>query len=68
MEINLVPTLLGSGERMFEGIGDDLRGLELARNRRDAEGDASRIRKALSASDGAACEVAGGDRDLLPGR
>jgi dihydrofolate reductase len=31
MEINLVPTLLGSGERLFDGIGDDLRGLELVR-------------------------------------
>jgi dihydrofolate reductase len=29
MEINLVPILLGSGERLFEGLGDDLRGLEL---------------------------------------
>jgi dihydrofolate reductase len=31
MEINLVPTLLGSGERLFDGVGDDLRGLELMR-------------------------------------
>jgi dihydrofolate reductase len=31
MEISLVPTLLGSGERLFEGTGDDLRGLELVR-------------------------------------
>ena len=31
MEINLAPVLLGSGERLFEGLGDDLRGLELAR-------------------------------------
>ena len=31
MEINLVPTLLGSGERLFEGLGDDLRGLDLVR-------------------------------------
>ena len=31
MEISLVPTLLGSGERLFEGIGDDLHGLELVR-------------------------------------
>jgi dihydrofolate reductase len=29
MEINLAPTLLGSGERLFEGVGDDLHGLEL---------------------------------------
>jgi dihydrofolate reductase len=31
MEINLVPTLLGSGERLFDGLGGDLRGLELER-------------------------------------
>jgi dihydrofolate reductase len=31
MEISLAPTLLGSGERLFEGIGDDLHGLELVR-------------------------------------
>ena len=31
MEINLVPTLLGSGERLFDGVGYDLRGLELVR-------------------------------------
>jgi hypothetical protein len=31
MEIHLVPTLLGSGERLFEGVGADLRGLELVR-------------------------------------
>jgi hypothetical protein len=31
MEINLVPTLLGSGERLFDGVGDNLRGLELVR-------------------------------------
>ncbi|HVG11208.1 MAG TPA: dihydrofolate reductase family protein [Thermoanaerobaculia bacterium] len=31
MEINLVPTLLGSGEALFAGAGDDLRGLELVR-------------------------------------
>jgi dihydrofolate reductase len=31
MEINPVPTLLGSGERLFEGIGDDLHGLDLIR-------------------------------------
>ncbi len=31
MEINLAPTLLGSGERLFDGIGDDLHGLELVR-------------------------------------
>jgi dihydrofolate reductase len=30
MEINLVPTLLGRGERLFDGV-DDLRGLALAR-------------------------------------
>lgn len=31
MEIHLVPILLGSGERLFEGIGDDLHGLSLVR-------------------------------------
>lgn len=31
MEINLVPTLLGNGERLFEGVGDDLHGLRLVR-------------------------------------
>jgi dihydrofolate reductase len=31
MEINLAPTLLGSGERLFDGLGDDLHGLELVR-------------------------------------
>lgn len=31
MEINLVPTLLGSGERLFDSVGDELCGLELVR-------------------------------------
>jgi dihydrofolate reductase len=31
MDITLVPILLGSGERLFEGAGDDLHGLELVR-------------------------------------
>jgi dihydrofolate reductase len=31
MEINLVPTLLGAGERLFDGVGDDLHGLTLVR-------------------------------------
>ena len=31
MEINLVPTLLGTGERLFEGIGDSLHCLDLVR-------------------------------------
>jgi dihydrofolate reductase len=31
MEIHLVPTLLGGGERLFEGLGDDLHGLKLVR-------------------------------------
>ena len=31
MEINLVPTLLGGGERLFEGVGEDLHGLEWVR-------------------------------------
>lgn len=32
MEISLVPALLGSGERLFDGVGDDLHGLELVRS------------------------------------
>ncbi|MGC1578552.1 MAG: dihydrofolate reductase family protein [Beijerinckiaceae bacterium] len=31
MVINLAPTLLGTGERLFDGVGDDLHGLELVR-------------------------------------
>jgi dihydrofolate reductase len=31
MDISLVPTLLGAGERLFESTGDDLHGLELVR-------------------------------------
>jgi dihydrofolate reductase len=31
MEISVVPALLGSGERLFEGVGDNLHGLELVR-------------------------------------
>jgi dihydrofolate reductase len=31
MEIHLVPTLLGAGERLFDGAGDDLHGLQLER-------------------------------------
>jgi hypothetical protein len=31
MDISLAPVLLGSGERLFDGLGDDLHGLELAR-------------------------------------
>lgn len=31
MEINLAPTLLGKGERLFDGVGDDLHGLKLVR-------------------------------------
>jgi dihydrofolate reductase len=31
MEISVAPTLLGSGERLFEGVGDNLHGLELVR-------------------------------------
>lgn len=31
MEISLVPILLGSGERLFDGVGPDLHGLELVR-------------------------------------
>jgi dihydrofolate reductase len=31
MEISVAPILLGSGERLFDGVGDDLHGLELVR-------------------------------------
>ena len=31
MDINLVPVLLGRGERLFDGAGDDLHGLELVK-------------------------------------
>ena len=31
MLLSLVPVLLGGGERLFEGLGDDLHGLELVR-------------------------------------
>ena len=31
LELHLVPTLLGSGERLFERVGDDLHGLSLVR-------------------------------------
>ena len=31
MHLNLVPILLGTGERLFDGVGDDLHGLELVR-------------------------------------
>jgi len=32
MVINLAPTLLGGGERLFDGLGDDLHGLEPRRS------------------------------------
>lgn len=31
MELNVAPTLLGSGERLFENVGNNLHGLELVR-------------------------------------
>lgn len=31
MEISVAPTLLGGGERLFDGVGDDMHGLELVR-------------------------------------
>lgn len=31
MELHIVPILLGSGERLFDGVGDDLHGLQLVR-------------------------------------
>ena len=37
MEISLVPILLGGGERLFEGAGDDLHGLRPARTVATAE-------------------------------
>jgi dihydrofolate reductase len=37
MEISLVPILLGGGERLFEGIGDDLHGLRPVRTVATAE-------------------------------
>ena len=37
MEISLVPILLGSGERLFEGAGDDLHGLRPVRTVATAE-------------------------------
>jgi dihydrofolate reductase len=37
MEISLVPALLGGGERLFNGVGDDLHGLALVRTVAAAE-------------------------------
>jgi dihydrofolate reductase len=31
MDINLVPVLIGKGERLFDGVGDDLHGLQLVK-------------------------------------
>jgi dihydrofolate reductase len=31
LDLTLIPILLGAGERLFEGTGDDLHGLQLAR-------------------------------------
>lgn len=31
MEISLVPVFLGSGERLFDSVGDKMHGLELVR-------------------------------------
>ena len=31
MNLNVAPVLLGSGERLFDGLGDDLHGLDLVR-------------------------------------
>ena len=31
LALSLVPTLLGRGERLFDGVGEDLHGLELVR-------------------------------------
>ena len=46
MDINLVPVLLGRGERLFDGVGDDLHGLELVRTVA-APGDAPEVREGL---------------------
>jgi dihydrofolate reductase len=32
MDLSLVPTLLGAGERLFDGVGSDLHGLQLTRS------------------------------------
>lgn len=53
MEIHLVPTLLSSGERLFDGVGDDLHGLELVRTVA-APKDAPQVRKALKRRRGSA--------------
>jgi dihydrofolate reductase len=47
MEISLSPVLLGSGERLFEGVGDHLHRLELIRTVA-TPGHAHQIRKALN--------------------
>jgi dihydrofolate reductase len=31
IQLNLAPTILGSGERLFDGVGDSMHGLELVR-------------------------------------
>ena len=43
-----MPTLLGSGERLFDGVGDDLHGLELVRTVAAPEVDAPQVRAALA--------------------
>lgn len=48
MEIHLVPTLLGSGERLFENLGDNLHGLNLIRT--VAAPDVTHLKFARSAS------------------
>ncbi len=49
MQIHLVPALLGDGERLFEGVGDNLHGLELVRTI-DPEGDPPQVRETLRRS------------------
>jgi dihydrofolate reductase len=46
MEINLVPTLLGSGERLFDGLGRRSAWARARSNRRHAKGNAPQVRKA----------------------
>src|SRR5262245_40591389 len=47
MEINLVPTLLGSGEQLFDGVGD-LHGARACADGGRTSGNALQVRKALT--------------------
>jgi len=50
MEISLVPILLGSGERLFDGLGDDLHGLELVRTVPTPQVCSPEVREAVAAA------------------